>query len=41
MNVTPAAIPEILMIEPKVLEDERGDFFESFQEERYLKLLTD
>ena len=30
MNVTPLNIPDVLLIEPKVFEDERGFFFESF-----------
>jgi len=30
MKVTPTAIPEVLVIEPKVFGDERGFFFESF-----------
>ncbi len=32
MKVTPTAIPEVLMIEPVVHEDERGLFFESFNQ---------
>jgi dTDP-4-dehydrorhamnose 3,5-epimerase len=30
MQVTPTAIPEVLLIEPKVFGDERGFFFESW-----------
>lgn len=30
MNVTPTAIPEVLILEPKVFGDDRGFFFESF-----------
>ena len=30
MKVTPTAIPDVLLIEPKVYGDERGFFFESF-----------
>lgn len=30
MIVTPTAIPEVLLIEPKVFGDDRGFFFESF-----------
>ena len=30
MKVTPLAIPDVLLIEPKVFGDERGFFFESF-----------
>jgi dTDP-4-dehydrorhamnose 3,5-epimerase len=30
MKITPTAIPDVLLIEPKVFGDERGFFFESF-----------
>ena len=30
MKITPTAIPDVLIIEPKVFADERGFFFESF-----------
>lgn len=30
MNVTPTAIPDVLILEPKVFGDDRGLFFESF-----------
>ena len=30
MQVTPSAIPEVLILEPKVFGDERGFFYESF-----------
>lgn len=32
MKVTPLAIPEVVLIEPKVFGDERGFFFESFNQ---------
>jgi len=32
MIVTPTAIPDVLLIEPKVFGDERGFFFESFNQ---------
>ena len=32
MKVTPTAIPDVLLIEPKVFGDERGFFFESFNQ---------
>ena len=32
MKVTPLAIPDVLLIEPKVFGDERGFFFESFNQ---------
>lgn len=30
MNIVPTAIPDVLIIEPKVFEDERGFFYESY-----------
>jgi len=30
MNVIPSALPEVLIIEPKVFGDARGFFFESY-----------
>ncbi|MCP8899350.1 dTDP-4-dehydrorhamnose 3,5-epimerase [Gilvimarinus xylanilyticus] len=33
MKITPQAIPEVLLIEPKVFGDERGYFFESFRQD--------
>jgi len=30
MKATPLAIPEVLLIEPRVFEDERGFFYESY-----------
>jgi dTDP-4-dehydrorhamnose 3,5-epimerase len=35
MKVTPTAIPEILLIEPKVFGDERGFFMESFNQKAF------
>lgn len=35
MKVTPLAIPDVLLIEPKVFGDDRGFFFESFNEARF------
>ena len=32
MNVTPTAIPDVLLLEPKVFGDSRGCFFESFNQ---------
>ena len=37
MKVTPLDIPEILIIEPNVFEDERGIFFESFNLHEFIK----
>jgi dTDP-4-dehydrorhamnose 3,5-epimerase len=38
MKVTPLEIPEILLVEPKVLGDARGYFVETFQAERYAEV---
>lgn len=35
MKVTPTALPEVLLIEPKVFGDARGYFFESYSAQRY------
>lgn len=35
MKITPTAIPDILLIEPKVFGDERGFFLESFNREAF------
>ena len=35
MKVTPTAIPEVLVIEPKVFGDDRGFFFESFNQKAF------
>ena len=35
MRVTPTAIADVLVIEPKVFADERGFFFESFNERAF------
>lgn len=32
MKVTPTAIPEVLLIEPEIFSDDRGFFFESFNQ---------
>ncbi len=37
MKVTPLAIPDLLLIEPQVFGDDRGFFFESFNQERFEK----
>ena len=37
MKVTPLNIPDLLLIEPKVFEDARGFFFESFREDVFKK----
>lgn len=35
MKVTPLAIPDVVLIEPKVFGDERGFFFESFNQAKF------
>ena len=35
MKATPLAIPDVLLIEPKVFGDERGFFFESFNRQAF------
>jgi len=35
MKITPTDIPDVLVIEPKVFGDERGFFFESFNERAF------
>lgn len=37
MQVRPTGIPDVLLIEPKVYADERGFFYESFNENRFRK----
>ena len=35
MNIVQTGIPGLVVIEPRVFEDDRGYFFETFHEERY------
>jgi len=35
MNVVPTALPGVLVIEPRVHRDHRGEFFESFRADEY------
>ena len=35
MKVTPLKIPDVKLIEPEVFEDERGFFFESFNQQKF------
>lgn len=37
MKITPTEIPDVLLIEPRVFGDERGFFFESFNEKTFLE----
>lgn len=39
MNATPQAIPDVLLLEPHVFGDERGFFFESFNQRRFEQIL--
>jgi len=39
MNATPLAIPAVLLLEPRVFGDERGFFFESFNQARFEQLV--
>ena len=39
MNVILTAIPDVLIIEPKVFGDERGFFFESFNRRQFAELI--
>ena len=35
MNFTPSELPDVLIIQPRVFEDERGFFLESYQKQRF------
>ena len=35
MKATPQAIPEVMLIEPKVFGDDRGFFLESFNQQAF------
>jgi dTDP-4-dehydrorhamnose 3,5-epimerase len=37
MNVIPTSLPEVLIIEPKVFGDDRGFFFESYNERDFVE----
>ena len=39
MKATPLAIPELILIEPKVFSDQRGSFFESFNHAQFEQAL--
>jgi dTDP-4-dehydrorhamnose 3,5-epimerase len=39
VKVIPTAIPDLLIIEPKVFSDERGFFFESFNQKQFAELI--
>lgn len=38
MNVIPTAIPDVLIVEPRVFGDERGFFYESFNTRKFKEL---
>ena len=37
MKITPLSIPDVLLIEPQVFADDRGFFFESFNQKKFEK----
>ena len=37
MNIIPTAIPEVLIIEPKIFSDGRGFFFEAFNAREFAR----
>ena len=37
MNIIETGLPGLLVIEPRVFEDDRGYFFESYQQQRYIE----
>lgn len=37
MNIIPTAIPNVLLIEPRVFQDERGFFLESYQKKKFME----
>jgi dTDP-4-dehydrorhamnose 3,5-epimerase len=39
MNATPLAIPDVVLLEPRVFGDSRGFFFESFNQREFEKLV--
>jgi dTDP-4-dehydrorhamnose 3,5-epimerase len=39
MKVSPTEIPDVLVLEPTVFEDDRGFFFESFHQQRFNEVL--
>ena len=39
MKVTPLSIPDVLIVEPEVFGDERGFFFESFNQNQFEKAI--
>ena len=39
MKITPLSFKDVLLIEPEVFNDERGFFFESFNQRTFNKLI--
>ena len=39
MKVTPLKIPDVKLIEPDVFEDERGFFYESFNQQKFIEAI--
>ena len=39
MKVTPLSIPDVLLIEPQIFGDERGFFFESFNQNKFEEVI--
>ncbi len=39
MIVTPTAVPDVILLEPKVLGDSRGFFFESFNQKAFIQAI--
>lgn len=35
MQITPMSIPEVILLQPNIFEDERGFFFESFNQQQF------
>jgi len=40
MKITPLSIPDILLIDPQVFSDDRGFFFESFNQEKFEEVIS-
>jgi len=41
LKITPTSIPDVLLIEPRVFQDERGFFLESYQKEKFKEIGID
>ena len=41
MKVTPLKIPDVKLIEPEVFEDERGFFYESFNQQKFNEAISE